>query len=155
MDAYKLSRWEKLYYPCYRFMKKFSPVDNYLSVKHFIQRGINGYDDTTWWNIDYHLYETLPPMLRKLAKQGIGVPAHIIEKSKEYDDSQLEILLKKWHEQLYNAANDIEAFWEYDALIMPQSKKARDKFMEGHKRAHERSKAGMHFVADNLFGLWD
>ena len=144
--------WEKIYYPCYRFINRFNPKDRYRDVKYFIQRGKRGYDDTTWWNVNNHLYLILPPLLRKLAKDGWGVPSSldIIE-----TNTQFNARAKEWKQQLNKAADDIEACYKHEQKDFPRTKKARDKYFKDGLDSAKQTKEGMKFVAEHFFDLWD
>lgn len=41
-------------------------------VKHFLQRGSRGYDDNTWWHLDYTLAELLVHNLPMLMEKNTG-----------------------------------------------------------------------------------
>ena len=157
MFEYKLSWWEKIYFPCLRFGRKFNPKDRYRDVKHFIQRGRRGYDDTTWWNIDHHLDKILPPMLRKLAKDGIGF--HPLEdtdyEKMQINDDNWRAEAKRWENALLKAANDIEAYYKHDEKDFPKTKKAQEKYIRDRQASIEHTKEGMHFVAEHFLSLWD
>lgn len=146
--------WKKnVYYPCYRFVRKLSPKRNYQNIKWFIQRGRRGWADCDWWNLDYRIYSTLPPMLRELARNGLGLPYEYIPENAS--DDQHEEAGDRWKRDLLKAANDIEAYFKMDELPQPDDEKERAQYYQNLKKSQEQTRRGMHFVADNLFSLWD
>lgn len=140
---YKLTKWQKIYYPTYRLVNKFNPKDRTRDVKHLVQRAKRGWADSDMWSADYYLASIIPPMLRKLAVGNSypGLPP--------YDTA------KKWAKACNQAADDIEAFYEQDKKDFPKTKKAQDKYFNDMKIAQERTLRGMKFVSDNFFDLWD
>lgn len=141
--SYTLSWWEKIYYPCWRFVNKFNPRDRSNDVRHFIQRGRRGWADPDWWSVDYYLVTIIPPMLRKLS-EGVSYPG-----VGEYDTPD------KWSKACVEAADDIEAFYKHEELSFPDTKEEQDKYFNDKKEAIVRTQKGIRFVADNFFDLWD
>lgn len=138
----RLTRWQKIYYPCYRFANKFNPKDNYREVKYFIQRGKRGYSDRDTWNVDYYLTKTLPGMLRALADQKHGYP--------------IDWEPRKWEKHLRKAADDIEAHCRFEEEVdFPKTKKAQGKYFKDLKIAQDRTISGMEWVSSHFFNLWD
>lgn len=144
----EIKRWQKIYYPCYRFYYEYNPKQLYREAKYFIQRGKRGWSDRDWWGTNYYLKDVIPPMLRKQANDGVGYPGIL-----PYDTAN------KWEKALLKAADDIEAFFIFEEKPLPKnfknSEKARDKYYASSKKAQERTKSGMHFVAENFLNLWD
>lgn len=150
---HKPTLWQKIYYPCYRFVNKFNPKDRGRDIRHFIQRGRRGYDETTWYWLDEYLVDIIPPQLRKLGSdKATGYPSDIPE---NYTDDQLDGLVEAWHQELLKAADDIEALYKHEQLDFPKTKEARDKYFADRKIAEERTKQGFLWVSSHIFSLWD
>lgn len=127
----------------YQLRNAMNPKTWYYETKYFIQRGRRGWSDRDWWNADYYLTRTIPPMLRKLAVGNSypGLPP--------YDTA------KKWAKACNKAADDIEAFSEHEKLDFPKKKKAQKKYFDDSLAAQKRTRLGMKWVADNFLSLWD
>lgn len=143
MTEFKLSTWQKIYYPCYRFANRFNLKDRYRDVKWFILRGKNGWATPDAWSADYYLYKIIPPMLRQIA-DGMSYPG-----LPPYDTP------KKWSKALLGAADDIEAYYLHDEAPFPTDKKGQTKYFADRQKAIKRTEQGIQFVADNFFDLWD
>lgn len=158
MDS-QLSLWQKAYYLCYRFGHKLSPQINLYRMKCFIQRGHRGYSDNDCWGLDYHLYKIIPPMLRKLADEGLGVPDVPADESGNLTDERYKQLRQEWEAKLHEAADDIEAYYIFDELDLPvgfsDNKAVRDKYYTDAKAAQERTKKGYVWLSSHIFELWD
>lgn len=66
----------KINRPGYRFpynLKEcwLNPRWYYKEAKRFIQRGFNGYDETTHWNLDYEVAELILATLPRLKDSGV------------------------------------------------------------------------------------
>jgi hypothetical protein len=144
MNEFKLSNWEKIYFPAYRFFNKFNPRDRYNDVRYFVQRGRRGWSDRDAWSVDYYLAEVIPPMLRRLVEYGNGFPAGIM--SEDFTEDEWEAHYKKWHKDLLKAADDID-----------QHKVATDyaEKYEDIEKAMKRVERGLSWVQKNFFQLWD
>lgn len=161
---FQLNRWQKVYYPTKRFVRRFSPRDRYYDAKYASQRVRKGWSHRDVWSIDWHLMEILPEMLRHLAETTQGYPAGFGQSQStnasimgEESDEHWEAQYKAWQYALRLAASDIEAFYKFENsdVKFPKGKKAQNEYFEDSKKAQERTVRGMHWVANNFFSLWD
>lgn len=118
------------------------------NIKHYHQRGKRGWADIDAWDIDSHLVEVLPPMLRHVANKGISYPGRY-----PYDTH------KKWKKALLIAADDIEAYSKLEEKRLPKDfgidPNVTKQYHKDCKKAAERTTKGMKFIAKNFFDLWD
>lgn len=139
---YKLSRWEKIYYPIYRFWYAYNPRQLYKELKYFYQRGTRGWSDGDWWSTNSYLSKVIPEMLRKQAKDGNSYP---FDKTSE-----------SWEKELLKAASDIEAYEKFETNVeLPENKKDHDKYFEQSKEARRRTREGLKWLMENFMTLWD
>ena len=143
MEEFKLTNWEKIYFPTYRFFHKFNLRDRYNDVRFFIQRGKRGWSDRDAWGVDYYLAEIIPPMLRRLVEMGNGFPANNL--TEDYTGEDWEKEFKKWHKDLLKAADDID---QHEVATDWSNYKDMEK-------AVKRVERGLDFVKKNFFSLWD
>jgi len=103
-DMCKLNKWEKIYYPCYRAVKKVTGLPRKL--KWFIQRGKRGYADCDCWDIHSYLVDITPKMLKQLKKYNMGVPTDMFPNGAETDsdgnwtDVESDKAFDKWNKIL-------------------------------------------------------
>lgn len=135
MIEYKLTRWQKIYYPTYRFARKFNPRDRYFDVKHLYQRANRGWSFRDTWSMDSYLAEIIPKQLRHLADTTHSYPG-----LKPYDSPE------KWEAALRTTADDIEQY----SIVMDMTGT-----LEEMKIAQKRVEKGMSWIAKNFFDLWD
>jgi len=76
-----LTRYEKIYYPIYRFFV-WTIWDNIRpgTWKHWYQRARYGHSYQDNWSIDYFLIDNLLPMLKKLRYDRTGTPMEFFRK---------------------------------------------------------------------------
>jgi hypothetical protein len=61
------------------FKENINPRTHIRSVRRFWQRGRRGYDETTWWSLDYAMADLLVHNLPKLMEKSIGVSMQFFE----------------------------------------------------------------------------
>lgn len=148
-DLYEETRGFRL---TYKIKTIINPREWILLYRWRKQRADRGWSDRDWWSMDYFLKDIIPPMLRKYAKEGGGIPTSL---DKSYTDKQFQAAIDKWHKDLLKAADDIEAYYKHEELPFPKSRAARDKYFANSRVAEKRTKDGMKFVANNFLSLWD
>ena len=128
----------------------------FKEIKYAYQRIKNGYSDRDCWNINYHLAEIIPKMMRKL-KGGMGCP------SKFYDNNVPVDNCKNWDLVLERIAQGFEAFTEMDnpkyqwKVVEKDGGKVYTKEIDYEKDALLKIKfdEGMKLFAENFMGLWN
>lgn len=94
------------------------------------QRVFRGWDDRAVWSLNYHLAEIIPPILKKLKEDKVGIPMFCFEGIEEttfengsigYTDENMEIAEKRWNAILdemitgferYNTLSDVSSYEE-------------------------------------------
>ena len=82
-------------------------------VKHFIQRGRRGYDETSHWSADNYLSGVMAGVLNDLADYSHGTPLsedYIIDNS---DVSNPEVDHEKWIAHIRSAADILQRYHDY------------------------------------------
>lgn len=101
-------------------------------IKFAYQRITRGYSDLDWWSVDHFIAETLPPMLRKLAK-GYSVPMRFVT---EDDTADIDAMSEEYNKY----ADYLEGWLKEDGW------NAED---------NERAKEALHWFADHFGEFWD
>lgn len=82
----------------YRFIYWFKKIPR--EIKWFYQRGTRGWADYDAWSIDCYVAKIIPPMVRKIMKDGYGTPFDLTE--------------REWHNILKKIAHGFEAYLAID-----------------------------------------
>ena len=137
--------------------------DCVYEIIYFVQRGVYGWSIRDCWNVDSHLSEIIPEMLRWLKENKHGVPNDFVEAAKkmrkgndasataDYDDAVLE-----QGEILYNAMLDeiIAGFESYQKLESPWEYTAEE-FRANEKMWRANFHRGMELLTKHYETLWD
>lgn len=75
----------------------------FKEIKYFIQRGRRGWSDRDAWDIDQYIAEMIPPMVRRIAKNGMGCPQEFYDNTCKNDECH------KWNDTLEEIAQGFEA----------------------------------------------
>ncbi|HQG26917.1 MAG TPA: hypothetical protein PLY73_00045 [Candidatus Ozemobacteraceae bacterium] len=130
---------------------------------YFIQRGMRGWSTRDCWNVDSHLSEIIPEMLRWLKENKHGVPNDFVKAAKsmrpqndasppgDYADSDLA-----QGEILYNAMLDeiIDGFESY-RKVENRWECTAEEFRENEKIWRAKFLRGMELLTKHYETLWD
>jgi hypothetical protein len=64
----------------YLVTENINPVTHTRRIRRFWQRGRKGYDETTWWGLDYAIADLLVHNLPRLMKDSVGTSMQFFEK---------------------------------------------------------------------------
>lgn len=130
---------------------------------YFVQRGVYGWSTRDCWNVDSHLSEIIPEMLRWLKENKHGVPNDFVEAAKkmrkgndasatvDYDDADLE-----QGKILYNAMLDeIIAGFESHRKIVNRWEYSPEEFRANEKTWQANFHRGMELLTKHYETLWD
>jgi len=92
---------DAIYYPLIRTWNRIESIPR--EIKWFVQRGYRGYADCDCWNIDNHLADIIPKMLRQLSKYNHGCPDAFTSNDPEFN-------CDKWDKKLIEMAEGFEAW---------------------------------------------
>ena len=107
-DPWYQRAWEAVYFPIYGFFRHILwPKIRPSNFKHWFQRAKYGYSDRDCWDIDYHLSEIIPAMIKKMRDNLCGHPASFCqEMPPEEAQKQWDTILKTIQEA-FQIENDI------------------------------------------------
>jgi hypothetical protein len=114
-----------------------------------------GYSDQDCWNVNSHLCDIIPPMVRNLKKYNNGCPSDI------YDVKRKNNECWKWKEILEEIAQGFEAAQGIERMEYFQFKKNKegsyDNWIDKKKQEQLTKKfdKGMMLFVKYFWGLWD
>jgi hypothetical protein len=125
------------------------------NIKYFIQRGRRGWSDEDAWDIDHYLARIIPPMVRRIGKDGMGCPEEFFDNTCKNDECH------KWKEILEEIAQGFEAAeqiknlsfgfrWEKENGIYDMKVKE-----EKQKQLAAKFDRGMELFSKYFLNLWD
>lgn len=93
-------------------------VRPFAEIRRFIQRGLNGYDETCYWSVDDWLCNIVPPVLEQLAEKSHGAPGSLAAK---YDDEKAAVVWSSMIRQMaagFRAHKELQnADWSNAELV--------------------------------------
>ena len=88
-------------------------------VKYAHQRVFRGWDDKAVWSLNYYLAETIPPILKKLKEDKVGVPMEFFdglpyedENTYSYSEESMKIADERWNSVLDEIITGFEIYNE-------------------------------------------
>lgn len=131
--------------------------DWYYDIKNFIHRGIHGWAYPDVWDIDDYLARIIPPMVRKIAKDGTGCPGEL------WDAKCVNNECKPWSDILEEIAQGFEAAKEIkDLRFHFMFKKDKDGKEYTHEYQKEKAEQlakkldrGLMLFSKYYLNLWD
>lgn len=116
------------------------------------QRVFRGWDDRAVWSLNYHLAEIIPPILKKLKEDKVGIPMFCFEglpyedeNTYSYSDESMEIADERW-----NAILDemIVGFEIYNKLWEEPS-------YEKEREEYKKVERALDLLKEHFESLWD
>lgn len=125
---YKL---QQIYYAIWRFFVRIIDFFKY-GIKYFIQRGRKGWSGEDWWNLPFYISKIMVDCLKKLKKEGHGLPTW--EKGKAEKQA-----IKEWNDILDNIIYTFEMatkIGEGDIDYISTTQKDAEKMRKSYRRTH-------------------
>jgi hypothetical protein len=126
----------------------------FREIKWAYQRATRGWSEKDSWNINGHIAEILPPMLRSIAKNHAGCPVEFWDKEKLNDECH------RWAETLEEIAQGFEAYTALQHMSYFEFVKEEDGYK--HEINKEKLKLltakydrGMLLFSQYYMNLWD
>lgn len=123
-------------------------------IKWFFQRGLRGWADCDWWDMDYYLLKIIIPMLKKLKENKMGYPANLTEsqwndkldKMIEGFEAAKRVLDNEYYKEV--SGDSIEA-------IQNASRKEVKQWYKLSRADEKLFKKRMKLFSKYFFDLWD
>jgi hypothetical protein len=149
MLNFKPKIWQKIWWPTRRFIK--SLPEKPRDVKHWFQRASRGYDDTSYYGVDYHIVKIIIPILKDLRENCHGYPGYggmTIEKWEKILDRMIlgwEAAKRVCDDEYYLKTGFPEKRFEGDTKI----------WHKAMKKDIKRFEKMMPLFTKYFFNLWD
>jgi len=130
-----LYKIEQTYYSIERFFVRIIDFFRY-DIKHFFQRGAKGWSDRDWWCYPFHISTITVGCLKRLKKDGHGVPTW-------GDDKTEKQAVKEWNDILDNIIYTFEMavkIGDNDVDYIPTTQKDAEKARKIYRRIHREIK---------------
>lgn len=141
----------------YQILYWLSPRNLIREWKHSKQRKKRGWSEVDTWGGGEHIMEVTAGILRELDKEQNPIDWD------QYFEANYKAIKKYEYGKLSEVANDLEAWLEFEKNGLENydlnfSEEEKDKFFKEHREEEQKlykaAQNAMHFVAENIGGLW-